>query len=207
MNKNDLYKEIVQDKDLLDHLISKDCKLPGDIDPNGSYYIYSGGSGNGKTWDALAFAKHYMDQHATEFIWKSDFDTIEIKYNLLPNFVPFTRILDAAEGMNSFDSDTKAGALTLLYELQESPMLIIDDMWVEKKTDLKDTTLREYLYKVFNYRYNNRNEGLQTIVTSNSSPEEIEDFYREKLASRLMGLCELWTRADGDLRIQNKHGI
>lgn len=204
MKKQDIYKLITTEKDFLDYITSEDCKHPDIIDPSESYIIYSVTPGNGKTWAALEIAKSYIDQHWDKIIWTSDFKTTEVREHLLPNLVSFGRIVEAAENMSDFNSDIRAGAATLRNELRECPFLIIDDLWVERKTQLKDTQLINYMYDIMDYRYNNRKDGLQTIITTNVKPSELSNFYNERTASRILGTCKIWEKKGVDNRIKNR---
>lgn len=206
MNKEKVYDLIVQDKDFTDYIKSEECKAPDNIDTSGSYIIFSETPGNGKTWSALEIAKAYVDKNWDKFIWKSEFGTTEVKQHLLPNFVGFNKIVNAANDMTSFNGDAKAKALTFLYELQECPFLIIDDLWVEKQTQLKDTQLINYLYEIMDYRYNNRKDGLQTIITTNVNPDTLSSFYNQRTASRILGTCKIINKGGADKRVENMQG-
>lgn len=57
--------------------------------------------------------------------------------------------------------------------------LIVDDIGAEKITDWA----REILFKLFNYRYN---ECLQTITTSNFSPQQLRKHLGERISRRIL---------------------
>lgn len=62
--------------------------------------------------------------------------------------------------------------------------LFIDDVGTEKKTEFTEETL----YHIINTRYENM---LDTLFTSNLSPKELAERNGDRLASRIVGMCDV----------------
>lgn len=70
----------------------------------------------------------------------------------------------------------------LLRQVQESPVLILDEIGVEQVKPW----VQEKLFQIVNHRCNHK---LVTIVTSNKLPSELASHVGERTASRLMEMC------------------
>ena len=74
------------------------------------------------------------------------------------------------------------------------PVLVLDDLGVEKTTDWALQTL----YIILNNRYSN---FMQTIITSNLTIEEIGSKLGDRIASRIAGMCKILKLTGRDRRI------
>jgi len=74
--------------------------------------------------------------------------------------------------------------------------LVIDDFGAEKMTDF----VRQVSYLIINYREQNR---LQTIVTSNFTLDEVDQFIDRRISSRIGGMCRI-INMSGDKRLKRK---
>ena len=80
--------------------------------------------------------------------------------------------------------DGGAGPMKIINRLADVPILIVDDVGVEKTTDF----VLQSAYLVFNKR--EQNEVL-TYGTSNLTIEEIEAKLDDRIASRIRGMCHI----------------
>ena len=77
-------------------------------------------------------------------------------------------------------------------KLQHADILILDDLGAEKSSDFT----YENLFEIINFRAENLK---YTIITSNKALSELDD----RIASRIVGLCELIKMNGEDLRLKN----
>ena len=68
---------------------------------------------------------------------------------------------------------------------KKAPVLIIDEIGVQKASDFE----KEILFEIFDYRYGN---CLPTIVLSNLTPPEIAKVIGSRNADRLFGKCDFF---------------
>jgi DNA replication protein DnaC len=80
------------------------------------------------------------------------------------------------------------------------PLLVLDDLGVEKTTDWALQTL----YVILNNRYTNYR---QTIITSNLTLEEIGNKLGDRIASRIAGMCSIIQMKGKDKRIKQYDNI
>ena len=74
--------------------------------------------------------------------------------------------------------------------------LVIDDFGAEKMTDF----VRQVSYLLINYREQNR---LQTIITSNFTLDEIDQYVDRRISSRIAGMCRI-IKMSGDKRLKRQ---
>ena len=79
-----------------------------------------------------------------------------------------------------------------------SPLLILDDLGVEKTTEWA----LQALYVVVNRRYL---DGRQTIITSNLTLDEVREKLGDRIASRIVGMCHPVRLTGRDRRLQKKN--
>jgi len=94
------------------------------------------------------------------------------------------------------DYDNKASNVD--YYKKQPGCIVIDDFGAEKMTDF----VRQVSYLIINYREQNR---LQTIITSNFTLDEIDQFVDRRISSRIGGWCRV-VKMTGDKRIKVKSG-
>ena len=77
-----------------------------------------------------------------------------------------------------------------------SGCLVIDDFGAEKMTDF----VRQVSYLLINYREQNR---LQTVITSNFTLDEVDQFIDRRISSRIGGMCRI-INMSGDKRLKRR---
>lgn len=143
--------EKVESKDAVD-LMQVNNALP----PYKNGLILTGGYGTGKTHLAAAIANNLIEKGVMVL-----FDT-------------YIGHLDRLK--KEMDSDEPKGYLD---KMKSMPMLIIDDLGKEKKSEWS----QQILFDVLNYRYEHY---LPTVITTNMTPKEIPKYVEGAVASRLM---------------------
>jgi DNA replication protein DnaC len=73
-------------------------------------------------------------------------------------------------------------------EISENKFIIIDDLDTVQTTDFRSQNLKNFIYKLIDYRYN---ENLIIVFTTNRNYEELVSFYGGRVVDRLLGLCEI----------------
>lgn len=125
--------------------------------PHGLGIMFTGPVGSGKTFLAAAIANKL----------------IESKFHVLFLIVP--DLLDELRA--TFKSEINE--LDLLDSARTIPILILDDLGAHNYTDWT----RNRLYSIINYRIN---EQLPTVITSNLSLDEMEDYIGVRTTSRII---------------------
>lgn len=93
----------------------------------------------------------------------------------------------------TFDKDsTGPTAAELLTAVKRVPLLVLDDLGVEKTTDW----VTETLYEIVDSRYC---DGLPLIITTNLTAPDLKKQIGKRIASRLAEMC-VWIEMNGDDR-------
>lgn len=79
----------------------------------------------------------------------------------------------------------------------ECDLLIIDDLGAENLSAFK----KSYLLKLINFRLN---RNAPSIISTNLNPDELQDYYDERISSRLVGMYEPIPILGGDSRIARR---
>lgn len=79
---------------------------------------------------------------------------------------------------NSFDSGPKGDYIELLHHLIDDDIIILDDVGSAGHTDWRE----EVLFEILDYRMKN---GLQTVITSNLTENQMEREYHKRISSRM----------------------
>ena len=106
-------------------------------------------------------------------------------YVVVPDFLDYLR--------GGYDSEkVSESASRRMEDARDCPVLLLDDLGVEKRSSWTD----EQMYRLLNHRYN---EGLPTVIASNVTPDELE----ERIASRMRdsSLAQLVTLVGADQRL------
>jgi len=156
-------------------------------DKTGNLYFY-GKSGTGKTIYSLGLVCNLfrninipiMD-HSLMFINTSDL-LIELKQsykksNQDPTFG--VQIDPETEKVTTYEE-------RVMNMCKHSDFLILDDFGSGKSTDWTN----EIMYSIINYRYNNANKRMKTIITSNFDLNTLRDKTDERTTSRLSDMCK-----------------
>ena len=101
----------------------------------------------------------------------------------------------------------------VLQSVKEADFLVLDDLGAERMTEW----VGEQLFAIINHRYN---EKLQTVITSNHSPDDIvehmatvnrdgdivDDMQGKRIVSRIFGMCEVIRLGGEDYRTRGVAG-
>lgn len=126
-----------------------------EVDGGLNVFLYSNGSGNGKTYTASLFLNHYIYKTCNTPLF--DFE------NPLGMFVEYTRYIHHARYKDDYEDVFKE-----FEAMQQTPLLLLDDICSGKMSDFA----REQTYLLLNSRYN---KGLSTVITSNISLKILMD--------------------------------
>lgn len=132
------------------------------FDPTRQNLFLYGAPGTGKTHLACALAREQAERG------------INVEFFKIPSLMrEFRRNLDP-------DDEER-----LIRQLVAAPVLVIDDMGVGKATEY----VIEKLHEIIDGRQNDYRNGL--VLTSNLSLNGIAETFKDRIADRLNGLCEL----------------
>ena len=92
-------------------------------------------------------------------------------------------------------SEKGGGEEDIDHELKEKGVLLIDDFGAEKQTEWNT----EIMYRLINFRYENM---LPTFFASNLSIQELADRSGDRLASRIVEMCEVVEIGGKDRRVK-----
>jgi DNA replication protein DnaC len=130
-------------------------------DSFGRNVFLHGPVGCGKTYAAVAMLKSFVTERR--------------------RLGAFANVPELFENLrSSYDSETEDPRPQLI----ASPLLVLDDLCVERSTDWA----REQLYVLINTRYN---EERLTIYTSNVGIDQVAELYGEQTASRIVENCSI----------------
>jgi len=125
--------------------------------PYGLGILFTGSVGSGKTYLAASIANELME---TE---------LKVLFLVVPDLLDELRATYKSE-LNEMD---------LLDTARTIPILILDDLGAHNYTDWT----RNRIYSIINYRMN---EQLPTVITSNLSLDEMEDYIGVRTTSRII---------------------
>lgn len=144
-------------------------------------YIWSHGTGNGKTTWATKIANYYI----RKIIFTGQFEDV-VMYINVPTF--FEKLRQA------FNDQTLVQDVNLMKErLLRSKLAIFDDIGAEKPSEW----VKERLYEIINYR---DNEQLTTIYTSNIPLAHQKEILGNRIWSRIKGHTEALELKGADRR-------
>jgi len=142
--------------------------------PYGLGIMFTGPVGSGKTYLAASIANELMDSH------------LKVLFLVVPDLLDELRA--------TYKSDLNE--LDLLDTARTIPILILDDLGAHNYTDWT----RNRLYSIINYRLN---EQLPTVITSNLSLDEMEDYIGIRTTSRIIQSSRIFRlTVQKDIRLQ-----
>ncbi|EHQ90013.1 ATP-binding protein [Desulfosporosinus youngiae] len=142
--------------------------------PYGLGIVFTGPVGSGKTYLAACIANELME---------SD---LKVLFIVVPDLLDELRATYKSE-LNELD---------LLDTARTIPILILDDLGAHNYTDWT----RNRLYSIINYRLN---EQLPTVITSNLSLDEMEDYIGLRTTSRIIQSSRIFRlTVQKDIRLQ-----
>lgn len=175
------YREIKSDK----------IKLLAEIVDNKKSIYAWGSAGTGKTVFACSvvrgmFWKYGEMGHANSHFFNDDKNWIsDIWFISSPEFVMELQDLYRKEGESAWD---------YLQKISRKTVLILDDLGAEKMTDF----VRQALYYLINER---EQWQLQTIITSNYSLSQLDEYIDSRISSRIAGMCKVVEFSGRDRRL------
>lgn len=144
---------------------------------NKSIFIH-GNPGTGKTLKAIAVC--LKQRNDKKLLWSKDFEFVNVTELLFTIRNSYRK----NKNFNNFNENESLEEI-ILKKYKKVSIIILDDLGVEKTTDWA----LQILYLIINYRY--ENEKI-TIVTSNYSPEELEQKMEDaRIISRLVSMGEI----------------
>jgi DNA replication protein DnaC len=148
-----------------------------ETDPHG--LIFMGGCGTGKTHMAVALLRELIQKGNTGLF-----------YNVIT-------LLDELRA--TFDEGSSLSQWPILEKIQETDILVLDDLGAEKTSGW----VNDRLYAIINHRYENKKP---IIVTTNREITELKDQVGNRIYSRLMEMCRTILFAGKDYRLQMMQG-
>lgn len=133
--------------------------------PYGLGLLFTGPVGSGKTFLAAAIANALTEKDR------------EVLFLVVPD------LLDELRG--TYDGRGETTELDLLDTARSIPVLILDDLGAHNYTEW----VRNRIYTIVNYRLN---EQLPTVITTNLSLQEMEEYLGERTTSRLVQMSRIF---------------
>jgi len=147
------------------------------LNPHGLGILFTGPVGSGKTFLAASIANELMEAQ------------LQVLFLVVPDLLDELRATYKSE-VNEMD---------LLDTARSIPFLILDDLGAHNYTDWT----RNRMYSIINYRMN---ESLPTIITSNLSLDEMEDYIGVRTTSRIIQSSRIFRlTVEEDIRHQMYH--
>ncbi len=147
------------------------------VNPHGLGILFTGPVGTGKTFLAASIANELMEAQ------------LQVLFLVVPDLLDELRATYKSE-INEID---------LLDTARTIPFLILDDLGAHNYTDWT----RNRIYSIINYRMN---ELLPTIITSNLSLDEMEEYIGVRTTSRIIQSSRIFRLSvEKDIRHQMYH--
>lgn len=144
--------------------------------PYGLGLLLTGPVGSGKTFLAASIANALTEQAQ------------QVLFLIVPDLLDELRA--------TYDKRTETTEFDLLDTAREIPFLILDDLGAHNYTEWT----RNRIYSIINFRMN---EQLPTIITTNLSLQELEDYLGERTTSRLVQMSRVFRlTCEEDIRLR-----
>lgn len=98
------------------------------------------------------------------------------------------------EILRSFTDEVKQAQVKRLFDCE---LLILDDLGVESQTDF----INNNIFKLIDFRVRNK---YKTIITTNLKLSEIQDMYKSRIYSRLIGNFNFINFYGKDIRVEKR---
>ncbi|WP_066635864.1 ATP-binding protein [Desulfolucanica intricata] len=156
---------------------AKDFSASFKKNKNSDGLLFTGQVGSGKTFLACCIANYLLKENET------------VLFAVVPDLLDQIRsTYDSSRHIEYTEKD-------LVDTAREVPLLILDDLGAHNYTDWT----KNKLYSILNYRLN---YCLPTIITTNISLEELEEYLGERSTSRIFQMCRPYRLlVDMDIRI------
>jgi DNA replication protein DnaC len=150
-------------------------------DPNTDGLMYTGQVGSGKTFLVSGIANALLKQGKPVLVV------------VVPDLLDQIRATYGASG-----DSWEYTEFELLDSARRVPLLVLDDLGINNYSEWS----KNKIYSIINYRLNNR---LPVIVTTNITPEDLEEYLGERTTSRLLEMCQPYRlQVDVDIRAKRR---
>lgn len=143
--------------------------------------LFSGRAGVGKTYAAYGLCRRYVEENpaakVAACVWPQHLAMVRSGYKR---------------------DDRRLAADEMEEALSVADLAMIDDIGAEKVTDSNHDWITELLYVILDRRYA---YCRSTIITTNLEADKLEDYLGTRLASRIMGMCQIMPLEGEDRRI------
>lgn len=162
--------------------VFRDCvDYAENFGPESENMLFIGAAGLGKTFLASCIAEKLLSE------------CVPVVY------VTVSSLFRAFSPFSSGDGDEADMYRELRKAVTEAELLIIDDLGTEKRTGTK----YESLLEILNLRSSRDMTGTcKTIITTNLLPSEMEEYYGERVSSRIIGTFYLLRFCGDDVRLK-----
>ncbi|MCF8010035.1 MAG: ATP-binding protein [Clostridiales bacterium] len=146
--------------------------------------LFTGQIGSGKTFLACCIANYLLNKEKT------------VLFMVVPDLLDMLRATYTSQ-----KGDITYTEQDLLCTARGVPLLILDDLGVHNYTEWT----KNKIYSIINYRLNN---NLPTIITTNISLEDLEEYLGERTTSRILQMCKPYRLlVDIDIRFLKRKDI
>ncbi|NLO89610.1 MAG: ATP-binding protein [Clostridia bacterium] len=135
------------------------------VSASGKGLFFCGNVGSGKTFLSSAIANYLLSKGQ------------RVLFLVVPDLLDEIRA--------TYNKEPETSELELLQHARNIPVLILDDLGAHNYTDWT----RNKIYSILNSRLNNE---LPTVINSNLTLEEIEEYLGERITSRIVELCDIY---------------